>query len=412
MARRSEGLKLVRRETGLYYARFTFAGRRYLVPTGERDPGTAQGAAARIYNDVASGRWAPGRRQVAAPANTPFDEVAARWLAHIRPSIEEKTFRLYRDTYVGSHFAPFFKTIERLTTVGAQDYISARLRKVTRQTLKHELSPLRRLARWAHSRGYLAQMPQIETPGRRVLGTPVENARKRVSLIFTAEEIAAVVSHLPESWSAPRAQTPYPVRARYVVAWETALRPQTISKLAAPDDYRRGSMTLQIRDEVDKNRFGRELPLSDAARSALDSVCPAEGLIFGKHDCLMLVRRAAAGIDAYRADRISDYDFRHSAATHLGRSSDNLPGVMYLLGHKQPATTARYMRPQKDAALEVLLAASAAKLSTDSGSIVATERREPASVDSPAPFEIQNDYFAVRGRGLEPRWLLTASTSS
>jgi integrase len=54
-----------------------------------------------------------------------------------------------------------------------------------------------------------------------------------------------------------------------------------------------------------------------------------------------LLRRAAkaAGIDAYRADCMSDADFRHSAATHLGRSSDNLPGVMYLLGHKQPATT-------------------------------------------------------------------------
>ena len=46
------------------------------------------------------------------------------------------------------------------------------------------------------------------------------------------------------------------------------------------------------------------------------------------------------------------------AATHLGRTSDNLPGVMYLLGHKQPATTGRYMRPQKDAASDVLRAAA------------------------------------------------------
>jgi hypothetical protein len=146
MARRSEGLKLVRRGGGLYHVRFTIAGRRYIVSTGEQDPGKAQVAAARIYGEVASGQWAPGGRQVAPASNAPFDEVAARWLAHIRPSIEEKTFRLYRDTYVGSHFAPFFKTIDRLTTVGAQDYISARLRKVTRGTLKHELSPLRRLA--------------------------------------------------------------------------------------------------------------------------------------------------------------------------------------------------------------------------------------------------------------------------
>jgi hypothetical protein len=232
-------------------ARFTHTRRRYHVSTGERDLGAAQKAAAQIYRDVTSGQWAPGQRQVAAPATTPFDEVAARWLAHIRPTIDEKTFRLYRDTYVGSHFASFFKTIEQLTTVGAQDYISARLRKVTRQTLKHELSPLRHLAKWAHERGYLTHLPQIETPGRRVLGTPVANARKSVPLIFTADEIAAIVERLPEFWSAPRAQKPYPVHARYIVAWETALRPQTVAKLEAPGDYHRGTAVLVIRDDID-----------------------------------------------------------------------------------------------------------------------------------------------------------------
>src|ERR1041384_2266470 len=206
MARRSEGLKVERDGGGeIYYARFTHAGRRYHISTGERDLPAAQKAAAKIYADVTSGKWGPGQRQASASGTTTFDEVAARWLAHIKPSIEEKTFRLYRDTYVGSHFASFFKTIEQLTTVGAQDYIAARLRKVTRQTLKHELSPLRRLAKWAFERGYISQLPQIETPGRRVLGTPVADARKKVSLIFTVEEIAAIVARLPEYWSAPRA---------------------------------------------------------------------------------------------------------------------------------------------------------------------------------------------------------------
>src|SRR5262249_20387209 len=143
MARRSEGLKLVRHKSGLYYARFTHLGRRYDVATGERDVGAAQVSAAKIYGDVVAGRWAPGSGQAAPPSGGPVDAVAARWLAHTGPSVDEKTSRLYRDTYVGSHFAPFFKTIDRLTTVGAQDYISARLRKVTRGTLKHELSPLR-----------------------------------------------------------------------------------------------------------------------------------------------------------------------------------------------------------------------------------------------------------------------------
>ena len=168
-----------------------------------------------------------------------------------------------------------------------------------------------------------------------------------------------MLEHLPETTKAPRAPTPYPVRDWYVVAWETALRPRTLAKLSAPDDYRRGATTLIIRDEADKSRFGRELPLSEAARAALDRVCPKEGLLFGDHDRRMLLRRAAkaAGIDEYRVERISDYDFRHSRLTHLGQHSDNLAGVMYLAGHKQPATTARYLRPQKDAAAEVLRAA-------------------------------------------------------
>lgn len=106
---------------------------------------------------------------------------------------------------------------------------------------------------------------------------------------------------------------------------------------------------MLIRDEADKNRFGRELPLTEAARAALDHICPDVGLLFGSHDYRQLLRAAAkaAGIDEFRATRISDYDFRHSRLTHLGQVSDNLSGVMFLAGHKQPATTARYLRPQK-----------------------------------------------------------------
>ncbi len=112
---------------------------------------------------------------------------------------------------------------------------------------------------------------------------------------------------------------------------------------------------------MDKNRFGREVPLSKAARAALDLVCPDVGLLFGSHDYRRLLREAskAAGIDEYRAARISDYDLRHSRLTHLGQVSSNLSGVMFLAGHKQPATTACYLRPQKQATAEVFDAAAA-----------------------------------------------------
>jgi integrase len=179
-------------------------------------------------------------------------------------------------------------------------------------------------------------------------------------LVFTKTEMEVVISKLPEYTTSKRSGQRFPVRARFAVAWESSLRPSTIAKLSVPENYRIGASVLTITEETDKSRFGRELPLSVNARKALDSVCPAKGVIFGRHDFRILLRDAAceAGIDAHRASRISDYDFRHSRLTHLGQVTSNLSGVMYLAGHKQPATTARYMRPQKAAAEDVLLAAA------------------------------------------------------
>jgi len=164
-------------------------------------------------------------------------------------------------------------------------------------------------------------------------------------------------------------------------------------------------------NEVDKNRFGREVPLSEAARGALDQVCPDVGLLFGSHDYRRLLRQAAkeAGIDEYRAARISDYDLRHSRLTHLGQVSSNLSGVMFLAGHKQPATTARYLRPQKQAAAEVLDAAAAAEEFRSHSGRKGRSRHSQAKAAAPRN---TNGSKAVRGRGLEPRWMLSTSTSS
>jgi len=128
----------------------------------------------------------------------------------------------------------------------------------------------------------------------------------------------------------------------------------------------------------------------------------------------------AAGIDEYRAARISDYDFRHSRLTHFGQVTSNLSGVMYLAGHKQPATTARYMRPQKAAAEEVLKAAAGTPANEElwlhSGYAVdragQLTHRAPGKAKTPNRLERLGVSSLVRRGGLEPPWLLTASTSS
>jgi hypothetical protein len=163
-----------------------------------------------------------------------------------------------------------------------------------------------------------------------------------------------VIEALPE-WSESKKTERFAVRARFRVAWETALRPSTIDQLSIPENYVRGASVLVITDEIDKVRFGRELPLTDAARAALEQVCPERGIVFGRHDYRDQIKKAAAEVlPPEKARTFTAYDLRHARATQWAESG-NLVGVAYLLGHKQVTTTNRYARPNRAAAERVLL---------------------------------------------------------
>jgi hypothetical protein len=110
---------------------------------------------------------------------------------------------------------------------------------------------------------------------------------------------------------------------------------------------------------------------------------------------------------------------------------------MYIAGHTQPATTARYLRPQKAAAQEVLIAAAVASGTAPNPSPTPTRSQrghnirapfrapnplvpemparsvpDPAKAKGPEPSAITGVPGLVRGGGIEPPWLLTASTST
>jgi integrase len=117
---------------------------------------------------------------------------------------------------------------------------------------------------------------------------------------------------------------------------------------------------LRITADIDKNEFARDLPLTEAARAALDSVCPSEGLIFGKHDYHPQLQRAAKQVlPPHLAATFTAYDLRHRCATELAATGD-LTGAAYLMGHKQVTTLNRYARPEQSAATRVLAARSRA----------------------------------------------------
>jgi integrase len=87
-------------------------------------------------------------------------------------------------------------------------------------------------------------------------------------------------------------------------------------------------------------------------------------LIFGVHDLrpqlLKACRRAheAGKLAAWKIDRVSPYDFRHGRTTQLANRTKHLAGVSFLVGHKDPSTTARYVHAAREHAEEALRAVS------------------------------------------------------
>jgi integrase len=242
---------------------------------------------------------------------------------------------------------------------------------VKRKTVMKQLYALNGFLAWLVSQGMLVEVPAYAMPPKSSTGRA---AREPIGTVpLSEEEGDRLVAALPE-WSekARKGGTKWRVRDRMIVAWETALRPATLDAIEAPRDFTKGVPRLRIRDEDDKARFGRAVPLSPAAAQALDRSAPELGRIFGKvdsHNATDYLRAAAvaAGLPAEKAAKVKPYDLRHARLTLLAESG-NLVGVAFLAGHKAITTTNRYVHAHTVAAEQVLAfdAARGAK-GTDSG---------------------------------------------
>lgn len=364
MGRHSEGWVLVcDPRTGILSVRFTLDGVRKRVTTGERDGKRATIIAARIYAEHV-GRLdakvddAPPAAVEDLPARASalvaLSDVADDWLKAIKPLLDETTVRGY-GIYIHTHWR-FFKSIAELTALKIDAYIRARLAVVRRKTLLKEFSALRRFLEWLVLNGYLATAPTVRSPPRTATGTVFNGGKgKKVRVDLTDVEAEAIISHLPVATRTRR----HPAKAFFRVMWETGLRRGTLFELSAPDDYNPKRPTLRVREEIDKARFGRELPLSPAAREALDSAIPEDGgLIFPPANYRAALHNAAkaAGLEPERARHLSYHDWRHAALTHMASATTDLAGMAYLAGHKDVTTTAKYVHASLRAAERALAA--------------------------------------------------------
>ncbi len=358
-------------------------------------------------------------------ADSPLDEVGAEWLAAI--GYDSEPWVLYL-----RHWWRHFGTVGALVAEGGiEKYWATRLGVVKRGTVEKETGAMKDLLAWLKENEYLGapvEVPKLPTKTRKVnQGVPYHVRRRGKATELSAEQARAIIAELPE-WS--KREPSFPVRARFELMLETGLRPRTLSLLTVPRHYHQGSETLLITADIDKNEFERRVPLTDAARAALDSVCPKAGAIFGKHDFRTLLEKAAeaAKLPEHLAATFCAYDLKHRAATEMASTGD-LPGAAFLMGWTQVTTANKYAHPER-AAAERVLGARAAALAHRAATKAAPSAVTPALPAAPiAPAEppatpggvlawgteapespavesggdvLSNPFSVVRGRGLEP----------
>ncbi len=400
MAGKTQGWKLHKDpESGVYRVRFRMGGKRYHRSTGKTDRAEAQSAAARLVRRVTEGDG-PDH---AAP-DVPLPELIGRWLAGVRSEVSPETLRTW-ELYAGAHFIPHFHSADRLCSERClRDYMRKRLEEVKARTVQKELSALRRLLTWMVEGGLVQEAPTVPKLPRRATGTAHPSGRrKRIDL--SPEEMDAIVRALPT-----RTRDGQPLRAYFEIMRETGLRPGTLQRLRAPDDYRPGSRFLRIRAEADKARYAREVPLTARAREVLDAACPAEGILFPKFAWRYPLRTAAlaAGLEPDRASNVKPYDFRHSVATELTERSGNLLGVGYLLGHRHATTTNQYVHARRRAAESVLLGQNLGQI--ESGFEVGKNAARANSLKSLQCEEQDSNLHALRT--LEPKSSASANSAT
>ena len=351
MARRAEGWKLRRPTAKSRYwsVRFRWAGQDIERSTGQTDPDRAAEEAARIYSAFV--RNPPRGRAEQRPAGD-LGEACEQWLTELLPTHDRGTVASYATT-VESHWLRFFSGLHDVTEDRARAYMLTRLQRVRAVTVRKELSQLRNFVQWAAERGL---MPPTTIPSvpKRTTGTAFSKRRRVAAPELTKAEVEALLAALPE-WSTSRKVERFPVRSRFVVAYETGLRPELLDQLSVPQHYRKGWTKLVVAPEADKQRWAREVAITDRARQALDSVCPKAGLVFGAHDYRWHLRRAAeAALPPEKAEAFCGAHLRSARATHWLDAGAPLTAVQYGLGHKRLETTARYVRAQQDAHRELV----------------------------------------------------------
>lgn len=348
MGRPSEGWK-VHWKRGWAYVHFTWNKFPYREALFTQDKREAPQAAARTYAEIVSGRR---QRSARLPGKLlDLEVLLEQWIESKRPSLDVTTVPTLE--IYARRFLDFFVSLDRITEATSSTYGLARLGQALRTTVLRELAYLRQFGEWCKLHGYLAAAYVVPKLPPKAKGHRSGTQRAK-SVFVSPDEAAQIIALLPVE-SKTIGGRKWPLRARFAFMWETALRPETLSRLSVPDNWRPGATHLELADEDDKARFGREVDLTPEAIAILVRVAPEAGPIFGRHDYAKAIKTAArAVLGPLRGKSFAPYDFRHGRAKEMIDAGAPIRGVAFVVGHKRVSTTDKYLAPDRAAGAEAL----------------------------------------------------------
>lgn len=351
MGRGTQGWR-VRRRPGQAVYKVVFwspADRRQVeLSTGETEPRRAAERAAQLFAEAQRSKRRFGRgSSCVAPLST--SEAGVTWLKSQIGLLDSKTLETY-SIYLESHLAPAFPSLLDIAPLSVKEYSAERLKVVRAQTVRHELACLRCLVRWAVERRLLADEPLIPSLPRGAQGVQFATRRRAKPDELSRGEVEAFLAALPNETSRLG-----PVRPRFVLEYEMALRPSTLDRLSVPEHWRPGQTWLVLDASALKTRRPSRKPLTERAIQALEMAYQGPGLLFGEHDYREVVEKAAkAALAPEKAALFAAAHLRSAAITHLLDAGAPLTAAQAFADHKHATTTDRYVRASEKSLLDEL----------------------------------------------------------
>jgi len=253
-----------------------------------------------------------------------FADVAARFLAYQKPRLTPKAYE--RENGIMSHLKGFFTgNFTGITSGAVSDYVTERLGKVSKSSVRKELNSLKHLFRLACGEWKL--LPRFANPCLDVTPPKVRDER---SQHLTPEQFRRVLAASPE-------------KMRMIFALLTATGMRRSELLECRWKYVEGKRILL---PTSKNEEPKEIHLNVFAQKALASLPKGEA-----EDRLFTdVTPEAVSMAFHRvceALGISDirlHDLRHTFATWLRQQGTELDVIASQLGHRDLRMTKRYAR--------------------------------------------------------------------